>query len=216
MTFFRLQIEADLLGQIAHLHLRIADLNPQGPNCPECLTLAELASHAVDFPKTGTPVDNKKLPRADRLKPDFLAGEIVEPSAQSNFYPSKKALGVLYRNVPLENDDAFHNPSVFGEKITSALNHTARRLETHLGLPSIINHPEELLEEMDNMMTAYADQLMEIAKTHSQSRNPDAYLTEPELISGTIQGKAFDHRKRREAVVSMNFQASTNLLPSKS
>lgn len=207
------KIEADLVGYISILHLRIADLDLKGPSCDECLLLAEKASHAVDFQKTGTPVNFDNLPRAGRLRPDFLTGEVVEPSAESSFYPSDKVLGILYRNVPLKNEDAIHEESVFGTKIWESVTRVARRAEVRFGLPSINDHPDELLDEIHATMMAYSEQLMEIAKAHTQSRIPGDYLTEPELVSGTIQGKWHDHRKRRETVASMELQVSSQTRP---
>ena len=83
------------------MHLRFADLND--PGCKECLQLAEHASHAVDFPKTGTPVKFQDIPRLKKQpKPDFLSREGRDPTGD-NIYNSKKLLGNLFRRVPLEH-----------------------------------------------------------------------------------------------------------------
>jgi len=195
-------IKSDLLGYISILHLRIADLS--GPDCEDCRLLAEKASHAVDFTKVGVPVDFKKLPHPpNSLKPDFLSGEGINPAAVgSSFYPSKKVLGELYRNVPIEH----YNPgpqSTDTDKLEKELN----RAGLHLGLPSLASlHDEDLMEDMRHVLDEYSDQLLVIAKTHTISRRTDAFLTEGELVSGTIQERYADHRKRREAVVAMNLQ----------
>lgn len=139
------------------------------------------------------------------LRPDFLTSE-TGVSSGSNYYPSAKILGKLFRRVPVEIVDAVPESSDFGVMITDAVEQAARREHRMLGLPSIREHPEELLDEMDAMMDAYSVQLMEIAKSHTQSRRVNDFLTEPELVSGTIQGKWNDHRKRREAVAAMELQ----------
>lgn len=205
------QIKSDLVGYISILHLRIADLDQNGPACDACLRIAEKASHAVDFPKRGTPVNFTDLPRpSDQSKPDFLCGESVNPTAESGFYPSKRVLGILYRNVPIEEYRAFPKGEEFlptdGLKIEAALQ--SLRLEA-LGLP-VLHHDidEDLREEMDHILDAYTDQLFTIAKTHTISKRPNDYLSEAELISGTIQAKWVDHRKRREAIHAMNLQVS--------
>jgi hypothetical protein len=196
-------IQSDLVGYISILHLRIADL--KGPDCADCMILAEKASHAVDFQKTGTPVDFSNLPKAsDRSKPDFLSWESTNLELSSAYYPSKKVLGVLFRRVPMEEhlEKKYDNPTD-GHKICRALDAVGLY---DLGLPPLQAPSVELLEEMDHKLEAYCDQLLVIAKTHAVSKNGKAQLTEAEIVSGTIQAKWADHRKRREAVAAMNLQ----------
>jgi hypothetical protein len=190
---------------ISNRHLCIADLHDLGPECEDCLSLAEFASHAVDFPKTGTAVDFDKLPRPPgRLKPDFLSTEVTDTSSpDSSFYPSKKILGQLYRRVPLKVDEPDYLDPSFGPVITDALH----RLRTdRLGLPSIFDLDKELLQAMDDLMDLYVTELQFIAKAHTLSKHPNQKLTEAELVSGTIQAKWGDHHKRRDTVASMNLQ----------
>jgi hypothetical protein len=52
-NFFVEFIENNLLGLISNRHLVIADQQKEGVLHPDCLKLAEMASTAVDFPKTG-------------------------------------------------------------------------------------------------------------------------------------------------------------------
>ncbi|KAJ7037508.1 RdRP-domain-containing protein [Mycena alexandri] len=202
-------IKSDLLGYISILHLRIADLAPEGPGCEDCVKLAEHASHAVDFNKRGVAVDFKTLPRPpNSLKPDFLSGEGVNPVESDLYYPSVKILGQLYRSVPI--DDYRPDPSEMeeqrtdGTEIRTALASLGLR---RLGLPSVDTPPDEdLLEEMRNILDQYSEQLLIIARTHTISKRANAYLSEAELVSGTIQERYNDHRKRREAVTAMNLQ----------
>ncbi|KAF9490125.1 RdRP-domain-containing protein [Pleurotus eryngii] len=197
-------IKADVLGQISILHLRIADID--GIDCEKCLLLAEKASHAVDFPKTGTPVDSKSLPRPpDGPKPDFLSGEGVNPEAR-NYYHSTKLLGRLYRNVPKEqyhpNKDKMHVTD--GERIMNAIRGLSL---VGLGLQPIDVLPnEDVIGEMQDILEEYSTQLHTIAKAHCTSKRPSDSLSEAELVSGTIQAKWADHRRRREAVIAMNLQ----------
>lgn len=194
------------MGQISILHLRIADI--EGIDCEDCLILAEKASHAVDFPKTGTPVDLKSLPRPpDGLKPDFLSGEGVNPET-GNYYISPNLLGRLYRNVPKEQyhpkKDKMHVTD--GEKIMNAFRGLSL---VGLGLQPIDVLPsEDVLNEMQDILEEYSTQLHTIAKAHCTSKRPSDSLSEAELVSGTIQGKWADHRRRREAVTAMNLQVS--------
>lgn len=87
----------DAVGRIANRHLVIADQSPYGAYDPNCLELAELASRAVDFQKSGVPVTMDQLPRArPRAMPDFM----TTPDDKFR-YPSKKALGRMFRAVPV-------------------------------------------------------------------------------------------------------------------
>lgn len=49
-------METDQLGYICNTHLQVADQMPDGTLNPSCLKLAEMASTAVDFSKTGVAV----------------------------------------------------------------------------------------------------------------------------------------------------------------
>jgi RNA-dependent RNA polymerase len=194
------------VGYISILHLRIADL--KDPDCDECMQLAEAASHAVDFPKTGTPANFTNLPRPpSQERPDFLAPETVNSADHNLYYPSEKILGVLFRNVPSATPpvlryDASNTPS----DGNSVLNAMMEIDLSELGLPPLQRPQDDLMEEMEQLLEAYSEHLVSIARIHTISKLRDARVTEAELISGTITAKWTDHRKRREAVVAMNLQ----------
>lgn len=204
-----LKLEADLVGMIANRHLCIADVDEKGPECKDCLLLAEYASHAVDFPKTGTAVNFNQLPRSpNRLKPDFLSNEVTDVSTlNTSFYPSKKILGHLYRRVPLQDDEPEDRSASFGI-IAGAVD--ALRTE-RLGLPSVFDLPEDVLQEMGDVLELYKTELQFIAKAHTLAKHPNDQLSEAELVSGTIQAKWADHHKRRETVASMNLQVCIHM-----
>lgn len=112
-------MQNNILGLISIRHLTIADQMTAGVNHPHCLMLAEMASTAVDFPKTGIKVDKSKLPRCSPIRPDFLAPgprmiiekeSILEEIERNNddddddddsirYYESEKILGQLYRAI---------------------------------------------------------------------------------------------------------------------
>lgn len=106
----------------------LADRYVEGTLHPDCILLAELASTAVDFSKTGIPVDIKRIPRSINTRPDFMApgprvriedkGTVFEdegdeeadefedpvrsldPDSRSvRYYESDKVLGKLYRAI---------------------------------------------------------------------------------------------------------------------
>jgi RNA-dependent RNA polymerase len=197
------------VGYISILHLRIADL--KGPDCQECMQLAEAASHAVDFPKTGTPANFTSLPRPpSQERPDFLAPESIDSADNNLYYPSEKLLGVLFRNVPAAKRpemryDVSNTPSD-GNCIYNALMGIDL---SELSLPPLQPPQDDLREEMLQLLDAYSEHLVSIAQVHSISKLRSRIgVSEAELISGTIMAKWSDHRKRREAVISMNSQVS--------
>ncbi|KAK4233862.1 RNA dependent RNA polymerase-domain-containing protein [Achaetomium macrosporum] len=125
-TFFCEFMRVDLLGPIAIRHMILADQRPDGTLDPNCIKLAELHSSAVDFSKTGRPVELSALPRSGKWRPDFLApgpqitiynrsdiemmgqhvadqnGEDDEDNKEGpryRYYRSDKILGQLYRAV---------------------------------------------------------------------------------------------------------------------
>ncbi|RDL29987.1 RNA-dependent RNA polymerase [Venustampulla echinocandica] len=126
MTEFFIQfMETDQLGRIAVMHRVLADQKPEGTREPNCIILAEMHSTAVDFSKTGMPVDMSRLPWCSPWRPDFEApgphvsiekadGISFEPTgfrdpleeednddeyARYRYYESHKILGKLYRAI---------------------------------------------------------------------------------------------------------------------
>ena len=123
--FFVKFMETDQLGMLCNVHMQLADQRPLGTLDPDCVTIAGMASTAVDFSKTGIAVDMKRLPKYTRVRPDFMApsprvqvndsGEIeveeLDPNDDDAFegideerkplryYKSNKVLGMLYRNI---------------------------------------------------------------------------------------------------------------------
>ncbi|KAK0488741.1 RdRP-domain-containing protein [Armillaria novae-zelandiae] len=196
-------IKSDLLGYISTLHLRISDL--EGVDCDQCLLLAEKASHAVDFPKVGTPVKFSDLPSPPNAsrRPDYLSGEGVNPGEGPGYYPSKKILGTLYRSVPVDEYHPRKYEAGFVEhKLLDNL------LESHLHLADDLSmYPDENdLKEMRHVLDEYCQQLLAIAKAHTVHKLSSAHLSEAELVCGCIMEPYHDQRKRRETTASMNLQ----------
>ena len=186
----------------------------KGPDCDECIQLAEAASHAVDFPKTGTPADFSTLPRPPgQERPDFLAPETIDSVDNNLYYPSEKLLGILFRNVP----EAKHTASRYktSSNTTSGYNRLFKALAkidlSELGLPPLDPPKDDLREEISELLLTYSVHLVSIAQQYSISRFRGR-ISEEELVSGTITGRWPDHRKRREAVMAMNIQVSIIIL----
>lgn len=60
--FFVKFMETDQLGRICNTHKMLADQSEKGVNDERCIKLAEMASTAVDFSKTGIPVCSNLCP----------------------------------------------------------------------------------------------------------------------------------------------------------
>lgn len=75
---------------------------------PGCIFLAELASQAVDFAKSGTPVDRDDMPKLrfpPHLKPDWATGEVDSGKSGRQSYKSQRAIGHLFRRIDLTNTE---------------------------------------------------------------------------------------------------------------
>jgi hypothetical protein len=70
IDFFVNFMKTDQLGRISNRHMVLADFRSEGTTHPQCILLAEMASTAVDYSKTGVPVDVSKMPRV-KFRPDL-------------------------------------------------------------------------------------------------------------------------------------------------
>jgi hypothetical protein len=96
IRFFVNYVNNDNLGKIANAHLAWADISSQGAKDPKCITLANLHSEAVDFPKSGKPARMSE-DLIVRTFPDFMQKKDKE------MYNSQKVLGHIYRSVDKAN-----------------------------------------------------------------------------------------------------------------
>jgi RNA-dependent RNA polymerase len=113
--FFVTYMKNDSLGQIAHAHLAQADLQSDGVNDEKCLSLAELHSKAVDFPKSGLPAEMTRELRP-RKWPHFMEKKHLP---EHQIYHSQKVLGMLYDQVQLVDfKPQWENP--FDKRILNA------------------------------------------------------------------------------------------------
>lgn len=141
-------LESDVLGMISNIHLSVSDQEDEGTRHPDCIQLANMASIAVDFPKTGIPVDMRQCPKHNRCRPDFMAPSprvIVSTAGFLGFeddddqddeafegmdaerrpyqyYASDKALGHLYRAIDERQflDSMQHQQRIAATTITSS------------------------------------------------------------------------------------------------
>jgi len=166
---------------------------------PDCITLAEMHSWAVDYPKNGNKVDIRDLPRSlIRFKPDWDKAEEDVPRP-SDYYESDRALGHLFRNIVLEdisNTVPHHQGKAEIQPISEVLWPLLRH---HLsGLPA-----QTRVAWIDSLYTTYREELTYMSSTYSLSQVPGSRLREEELVIGTILGKCSQRRYRSSRLHAM-------------
>ncbi|CCO27353.1 hypothetical protein BN14_01391 [Rhizoctonia solani AG-1 IB] len=209
-------INSDILGVVALRHLRLADERPLGVKDPDCLKLAALHSKAVDFQKSGTPVEYKELPYPGRARPDWDAGEVQSRrGGQDNVYPSDRALGHLYRDIQLDQDQlrtagtypgVVLAPDLDVELIARPLERSEYDLVTyHLrGLLATIRVnqvPQDQFVEAAGLLGEYTNELTRICNDYALT--PRSILSEEEVVAGTILERTSQRRKRQDRISEM-------------
>ncbi|CUS12437.1 unnamed protein product [Tuber aestivum] len=231
VDFFLEFMENNLLGMISTRHLITADKKVEGVHHPDCLKLAQLASTAVDFPKTGIKVSKSDFPKATLARPDFMAPgprilikkgpEFVEEDAVPDdedddedtpilYYESEKVLGKLYREI---------DETAFLREVQGTV-HRERR-ERDVGEGAVVRGIWEWLVEAipsNYKWEGYigvATELKEAQTVHSYeghveqmmasySDMPWKYrLREVEVFVGNIVGKERQTRRQRDASSQM-------------
>ncbi|KAL9105886.1 MAG: hypothetical protein Q9227_008997 [Pyrenula ochraceoflavens] len=134
-NFFVTFMATDQLGRIATQHKVLADQSDAGTKDSTCLKLAEMHSTAVDYSKSGVPIDVKKIPKSSHCRPDFMAPGpqvIIEgkrpisydskPSSTAKleddmpsfrYYESDKILGKLFRAI--DEQDIFRGLQAYSQ-----------------------------------------------------------------------------------------------------
>ncbi|KAH8923346.1 RdRP-domain-containing protein, partial [Atractiella rhizophila] len=203
-------IASDILGLISTTSLALADQNPLGPSCDDCLHLAELHSHAVDFPKTGVPVTTK-LPRV-QARPDFLRPEYVADRDDKAYYESSRLLGRLFRAIP-DQELRLHPPkkertlpnSFTSRYGYSAFDSVSMAMLRSMGRNLVYVHDGEVEEEMFEYWSHFARQLDVICHNNTLS-NRGKPLSEEEAFVGAIIARISDRRVQKEYLSQLKMQ----------
>lgn len=217
IDFFVEYMNMDRLGQISNKHKIRADIKPMGTRDPDCILLAQLASDAVDFSKSGNSADMSKVPRgADWIRPDFMApgsnlvindlgsAELEEleqddvdapdrisvldaDKARMRYYRSEKVLGVLYRDI--DERKFFARMKNDFEKFRNSWGGQSlmSKLKTYVECETRGVLWEHHRELAENLREYYEDNMLEIMDTLRPTRGKP--LTELEVFSGNILGK---------------------------
>ncbi|GAA6064674.1 hypothetical protein JCM10212_001790 [Sporobolomyces blumeae] len=216
VDFFLGYVTSDLLGVVGSRHLQLSDYYPDGTLHPDCLKLAKLHSDAVDYPKTGVAVDARQLPKSpSELKPQFMCGEFwahLKRGEGRYYYTSEKALGQLFRAIPLKAvcprprpevesaglDDSNAITSALSQRLDSALSSSVR-------LSSVELDPI-LVDEVQGYLGEFCEWLLHYASINTLSSRPDRHLTEIEVVLGLLSAPAKDPRARRDKEDRLQFE----------
>ncbi|KAG8906418.1 hypothetical protein FRB99_006920 [Tulasnella sp. 403] len=227
-------INSDILGLIADQFLILADQSDKMCRDPGCIELAQLASAAVDFSKSGTPVDWQTAPKplySPNVKPDWSAGEVDNRSSKLQIYPSRRAIGQLYRQIDLTDADRLaarqarreHVPRP-NRRAESGLSRAMERMAISGPTQAVLENPitlalrRPLRRHIDvdaalpasittattGRFNAYASELQYICATWTLTTTP---LTEEEVLMGTIANKTSQPRKRQSQMAHLRTQS---------
>ncbi|KAE9375996.1 rna-dependent rna polymeras-like protein [Stipitochalara longipes BDJ] len=215
--FFVKFMETDQLGRIATSHQVLADQRPQGTSDPDCKMLAELHSTAVDFSKTGIPVNMKLMPRFIPVRPDFMApgpnikiekkeGLLVEQSSIQRvdeqdeeedftpyrYYESTKILGKLFRAI--DEHEIFSD--LHSHRMTSDSGKLLLdELWTYVQQKCRLIHWNRHLNDAREIKDMYEECLLNVTKNYSE--HPLRPITELEAFIGNILGARGSQSKRQ-------------------
>lgn len=219
-------INSDILGLIALRHLRLADVRPLGANDPDCLKLAALHSKAVDFQKSGTPVEFRDLPYPSQVQPDWDAGEIDgRRGAKENTYLSERALGQLYRDIQLKEDESQAKGTHPSPQFDTDLAHLdidthARPLDraeydliTHRLCEALARYiqvdqvPRQHFVEAVELLEEYISELTRICNDCALTSH--SILSEEEVVADTILERTSQRRRRQDKISEMRTLSTT-------
>ncbi|TKA75094.1 hypothetical protein B0A49_03357 [Cryomyces minteri] len=222
-NFFVEFLATDRLGQISTIHQQLADQHPEWTLHLDCVKLAGMASTAVDFSKTGIPVDMDECPRHNNLRPDFMAHgprvliedgvalaaeaeeddddpvSALDPDARPyRYYESNKVLGQLYR--------AIDEKSFFEEMQSQS--RSSVTIKPGLGSQTLMDKLWDYVQRETSLIQweHRMELAREIRETYEANLEDTMYqfslsahsaLSELEVFSGTILGKAGGAQNRR-------------------
>ncbi|GAA6030286.1 hypothetical protein JCM8097_009029 [Rhodosporidiobolus ruineniae] len=205
--FFLEYILADIMGQVANRHLQLADYYDEGTRHPNCIYLAKLHSDAVDYPKTGIAPAYTSLPKSpSQLKPNFMVPEYWAHKKSNNkrYYTSDKALGKLFRAIPLK-DTAPKPWKVDDERLDPSRTITDALIAAFDLTPPPSSDPRYSVE-MHSLLDSVCAELFHIAHVNTLSKRPDRHLSEVEVLLGTLCAPAKNPKQRQNLVARLQLQ----------
>lgn len=196
----------------------------------DCITLANLHSKAVDYPKSGQPVPIGDIPRLPgRLKPDWNAPETVNTASSLNYYESPKAIGHLFRAIDLPTEQLGHDirprlsrktnkqmSDQATDDMADSLNNLSFNAHLSEAIADHVNdfiNTDTIIDEsklIQDLFARYVSELHGICAVNSLSHARTAQLSEEEAIIGTVVQKSSQPRKRKDMMASL--RSSTDVL----
>jgi hypothetical protein len=216
------------VGLVAINWLIIADLHDIFHE--DCIKLSQIHSNAVDYAKSGTPVALDTVPRPkSNQKPDWHAPETVDLDEATGFYPSKKAIGKLFRRIDLPEvqkrsraarqtrkhvrDDA---PEADLDEVFAALCMEDRQgdplelaVENRVAEFIDLDPSSEFVKLAIESLGQYSIELQGICTYNAIQRRKDAMLSEEEAVIGTIVAKCPQRRRRKDAIAQLREQTGS-------
>ncbi|XP_057959968.1 RNA-dependent RNA polymerase 6 [Malania oleifera] len=162
IDFFTRNMVNESLGAICNAHVVHADRSEYGALDEKCITLAELAATAVDFPKTGkivTMPHNLK----PKMYPDFMGKE------EFRSYNSDKILGKLYRQIK----------DIYSEDVAESFKRTINPQEIPYDMDLEIPGSEDFIVPAWDLKCSYDGQLNGLLGQYKVNR-------EEEVVTGHI------------------------------
>lgn len=219
---------SQVLGLVAINWLIIADQSGDSIFDEDCMTLAQLHSDAVDYPKSSTPVPLQKIPKLKfKMKPDWNQPETINDTKNANWYQSQRAIGRLFRAIELPALDIVQRVSRAQRKKLHEEEDEDDRLLVQFGRMSLRDDDQvdvavygritEFIDEDVNpdyrarafvLFDMYTAELKTICASHTISYRRDAMLTEEEVVVGTIVAKTSQPRSRRDMISKLRDQTS--------
>ena len=218
---------SQVLGLVAINWLIIADQSRESIFDKDCMTLAQLHSDAVDYPKSSAPVPLEKIPRLKfRERPDWNRPETMNDSKSADYYESHRAIGRLFRAIELPALDIVRRVSrvqrkKLEEEEDDHLVVQFGRMNFRDGDQVDIAVYDRISDFIDGDVDAdyrerafvlfdrYTAELRTICAAHTISCHRDAMLTEEEAAVGTIVARTSQPRHRRDVISKLRDQ--TNL-----
>jgi RNA-dependent RNA polymerase len=227
-----------VLGVVATNWLLTADISGMGIFDPDCYTLAQLHSDAVDYPKSGQPVPQNSIPKPkSKIKPDWKAPETVNDSNRGDYYESSRAIGRLHRaiDLPIEDLQAQYRPrrrqtkrKAKSDRVVDGLTQGLMNLDVdtvrddNLVFAVVEDRVQEYIDtdaafsqsaQVDavaNLYSRYKSDLRGHCAANTLSSSRFAQLSEEEALMGTIIQKTSVPRRRKDAMTKL--RESTDFL----
>jgi len=214
---------SQVLGLVATNWLIIADQSPESIFDKDCIVLAQLHSDAVDYPKSSMPVPLEKIPRLKfKARPDWNRPETMNDSKSTNYYPSQRAIGRLFREIELPALDIVQRVSLMQRKklheeeddlLVAQFGRVSLRDDDQVDV-AVYGRISKFMEDADvvdpdyrawafTLFDWYMAELRTICAAHTISSYRDAMLTEEEAVVGTIVAKTSQRRHRGDMISNL-------------